>query len=315
MNRIISIAITFMILSTFVFAATDADEKAASEIPDKLFAAMQAKDAEAIKNLFVEGGHLVAIQKPRSGKGESVIRHFTVESFSQMFSGAGGAELIEKMPVKDVKIDGDLAVVSGRYTFHVGKNFSHCGINTFNLARVKGVWKIANAATTIEPTNCERDLKAIEIPEIEADPKDVSSIDGIIKAFYEAISGDVGKPRQWSRDRTLYAPDVRFISINSDKNGSRINHSTQQEFANRNDEFMVKSGFTEREINRVTRRFGNLAQIFSTYEWETADKKQTGRGINSIQLFYDGKRWWISALAWENEHEGNPIPKEFLSSK
>ncbi len=312
MNQTIFIAIFIISLSTFVFANKTADEKSAAEVPDKLFAAMKAKKPDVIKSLFIEGGHLVAIQKPRSGNGDSSIRNFTIDGFAKMFSQPGGPELIEKMPEKDVRIEGDMAVVAGRYTFYVGKKLSHCGMNTFNLARVNGTWKIANAATTIEPTSCEKDMKAIEIPEIEADPKDVSSIDGIVKALYETISGGVGKPRQWGRDRTLYTPDVRFTSISTNEKGSRISRVSHQQYVNNSDEFMVKSGFTEREINRVTRRFGNIAQVFSTYEWETADKERKGRGINSIELFFDGKRWWISALAWENEHKGNPIPKEFL---
>ena len=87
---------------------------------------------------------------------------YTVESFTQAIVGAGGTEFIEKMPNKDVKIAGDMAVVSGRYTFHVGKNFSHCGMNTFNLARTKMGWKIANAASTLE-FDCKRDLSEVEI--------------------------------------------------------------------------------------------------------------------------------------------------------
>ena len=154
----------------------------------------------------------------------------------------------------------------------------------------------------------------MEIPIIEADPKDVSTIDGIIKALYESISGDVGKPRQWSRNRTLYTHDIQFVTINSSKDKSNVRRVTHQQYVNNNNEFLMRSGFVEREINRVTRKFGNIAQVFSTYEWETADKKRKSRGINSIDLFFDGKRWWISALSWENEHKDNPIPKEFLLS-
>jgi uncharacterized protein (TIGR02246 family) len=296
------------------FANINSDVRSASEVPDKLFLAMQKKDAEGIKKLFVPGGQFIAIQKSQNGEGESTIRNFTVESFTLAITGATGARFVEKMPVKDVKITGDMAVVSGRYTFYIGKNLSHCGTNTFNLARTDAGWKIANGASTIE-FDCKRDLRAVEIPIIEADPKDVETIDGIIKALYESISGAVGKKREWGRDRTLYTPDIRFISISSTTDKSNVSRVTHQQYVNNNDEFLSKHGFTEREINRVTRRFGNIAQVFSSYEWETADKKQKGRGINSIQLFFDGKRWWISGLSWQNEHSGNSIPEEFLRSK
>ena len=172
--------------------------------------------------------------------------------------------------------------------------------------------RYANEESDTRVKKGDGDVKTMEVPKIEANPNDVSTIDGIIKALYGSISGDVGKEREWARDRTLYTPDIRFTTINSSKDRSNINRITHQQYVNSNNEFFVKSGFVEREINRVTRRFGNIAQVFSTYEWETADKKLKGRGVNSIGLFYDGKRWWISALSWENEHNDNPIPNEFL---
>ena len=271
---------------------------------------MKSKNEEAIKQLFVPEGQLIAIDKPKSGKGASTTRSFTAASFAKIVVGVG-EELIEQMPTKEVNISGDLAIVSGRYTFYIAGKLSHCGMNVFNLAHTKNGWKIANAASTIE-SQCRKDMHVVKIPEIEADSKDVSTIDSIVKALYATISGGAGKEREWGRDKTLYTPDIRFISISSGKNKSSINQMTHRQYLDGSNDFFVKAGFTEREINRVTRRFGNIAQVFSTYEWETADKKSKGRGINSIGLFFDGKRWWISALTWENEHEGNPIPKKFL---
>ncbi len=146
-------------LEHFAQSAKSEDVKAASEIPDRLFAAMKAKSFEDIKNTFTPEGQLVAIDKPRDGgggKGISKTRVFTAESFAKTIAEAKGADFIEKMPDKEVKISGDLAVVSGRYTFFVGDKFSHCGTNTFNLVRTETGWRIANAASTLE-FQCERD--------------------------------------------------------------------------------------------------------------------------------------------------------------
>jgi len=291
--------------------AQNADVKTASEVPDKLFAAMKAKSFADIRDVFTPEGQLVAIDKPRDGKGISKTRVFTAESFAIQISEAKSADFIEKMPNKDVKIAGDLAMVSGRYTFYVGDKFSHCGLNTFNLVRTETGWKIANAASTLE-FQCERDLKAVEIPVIEADPKDVSSIDGIMKAFYETISGGKGVARQWSRDKTLYIPDVRFVAMREDNGKIGANVMNHAQYVNGSNEFLVTEGFTEREINRTVRKFGNLAHVFSVYEYETEGKKSKGRGINSVELFFDGKRWWISAVTWDEERENNKITKEFL---
>lgn len=292
-------------------AAKTSDD--AGTIPDMLFAAMRAKSTDGIKNMFLPEGQLVAIDKPRDGKGISTTRIFTGPAFATMISGAQG-EFTEKMPEKDVRVTGDMAMVSGRYTFYVGDKFSHCGTNTFHLVRTDAGWKIANGASTLE-FQCDSDLKAVEIPVIAADPKDVSTIDGMIKAFYETISGPKGQPRQWNRDRTLYVKDVRFIQIN--RSGATVRPRIMQymDYVNGSNEYLVKDGFHEREINRVTHRYGNIAQVASTYVWEADDKKSTGRGINIIQLFFDGTRWWISGATWEEESKDNPIPKEFLPGK
>jgi len=288
------------------------DMKAASEIPDRLFAAMKAKSFEEIRATFTPEGQLVAIDKPRDGKGLSKTRVFTAESFAKAISEAKAADFIEKMPAKDVRISGDLAIVSGRYTFYVGDKFSHCGTNTFNLLRTETGWKIVNAASTLE-FQCERDLKAVEVQPIDANPADVATLDGIIRAFYETISGGKGVARQWSRDRTLYIPDVRFVSMSENSGQIRAGILNHQQYVNSTNESLVAEGFQEKEISRTVRRFGNIAHVFSTYEFSTESGKDRGRGVNSLELYWDGTRWWISAVSWDEERSNNPITKEFLS--
>ena len=154
----------------------------------------------------------------------------------------------------------------------------------------------------------------IDVPAIAPRPDDVGSLDGIMRAFYEVISGPAGQPRQWSRDRTLYIPDVRFVSINVGKDGkTRAATMTHQQFVDQSDASLVKGGFYETELRRVTRSFGQVTHVFSSYEMrQRVDGPVIGRGVNSLQLFNDGSRWWIASVAWDDEREGNPIPKELL---
>jgi hypothetical protein len=73
----------------------------------------------------------------------------------------------------------------------------------------------------------------------------------------------------------------------------------------------VDRGFFERETKRVTKRFGNIAHVFSAYEYRaTANGPVQGRGVNSIQLYWDGTRWWIASATWDDERPDNPIPPE-----
>lgn len=305
------ILIGILIAAATVANAQSSDSRDAAAVPDALFAAMRTRSFADIRAQFTPDGQLVAIDRPREGDGFPKMRVFTADGFAKTISESKSAEYIEKMPSKDVRVAGDLAVVTGRYSFFVGEKFSHCGTNTFNLVRTAAGWKIANAASTLE-FQCERDLRSVDVPEIAADPNDVGSIDAIVKAFYATISGPKGTPRQWSRDRTLYTRDVRFVALSERDGKPRANIQSHAEYVNGSNGFFVAEGFTEREINRVERRFGNLAHVFSTYEFAASDGKVKGRGVNSIELFWDGARWWISAVTWDEERPGNPIPKEFL---
>jgi hypothetical protein len=156
-------------------------------------------------------------------------------------------------------------------------------------------------------------------PAPEANPADVASIDAIIKAVYDVISGDAGQARDWNRMRSLFHRDARLIP--SGKNpqtgvtGARA--VTPDEYIKRNEPFFAKEGFYEREMARRTEIFGNIAHVFSTYEsFHKKDEKMPFmRGINSIQLLNDGKRWWIMTIYWQAETPETPLPKQYLKSK
>ena len=171
------------------------------------------------------------------------------------------------------------------------------------------------AAATLSaalPARAQDGPPRVEVPVVDALPADVATIDGIVAAFYDVISGPVGQPRDWGRDATLYVEPITFTVVGRDSAGKPVAHTiSKQQYVDESDAFLVQSGFTEREIHRETREFGNIAHVWSTYEWTTADGR-TGRGINGIDLFHDGTRWWITHATWEPEREGNPIPAEYL---
>jgi hypothetical protein len=133
-------------------ASRSAARREAINLANKLFEAMRVKNAEAIRALFMPEGQLVAIDKPRTGEGFSKTRVFTADAFSKMIAESKAPEFIERMLQPKVEIFGDMALVYGRYTFHVGDKFSHCGTNSFHLVRTADGWKIVNAASTLEFT-------------------------------------------------------------------------------------------------------------------------------------------------------------------
>jgi len=153
----------------------------------------------------------------------------------------------------------------------------------------------------------------------EADPADVSTIDGIMKAVYDVISGEAGKARDWDRFRTLFHENARLIPTGKNAQTGVVTARvlTPEEYIKRAEPFLVKEGFFEREIARRTEQYGHIVQIFSTYEskHKLDDKTPFARGINSFQLMNDGKRWWVVTIFWEGETPENQIPKEYLKTR
>ncbi|MBX3243122.1 MAG: hypothetical protein KF685_01485 [Acidobacteria bacterium] len=134
------------------------DKKAVLDIVNKLFDEMAAANAAGIIETGTPENQLVAIQKMRDGKSRiSVIGN---EAFSKFFTKPGGIE--EVMPDPKVEVDGDWAMVWGRYVFWAEGKLSHCGINQFNLVRTDAGWKIANGASTMDPGGCTEKEKALK---------------------------------------------------------------------------------------------------------------------------------------------------------
>jgi hypothetical protein len=150
----------------------------------------------------------------------------------------------------------------------------------------------------------------------QANPADVSSIDAILTALYDVISGPAGQPRNWDRFRSLFIPQGgRLIPTGQAADGT-VRHRviTPEEYAAQSGPGLEKNGFFEREIARTTETFGNVTHAFSSYESKRTaqDEKPFSRGINSIQLLNDGKRWYVVTIFWDSERPNNPIPAKYL---
>ncbi len=155
-----------------------------------------------------------------------------------------------------------------------------------------------------------------------ADPTDVASIDAIIAAAYDSISGPVGQKRDWNRLRSLFITGARLIPTAQNAGEINVNGKIAPQLLNidgfiaRTGDHVEKNGFFEREIARRTEQFDRVAHVWSTYESrrKADDPEPFMRGINSIQLFHDGSRWWIVSIYWQQESTECPIPEKYLES-
>ena len=150
----------------------------------------------------------------------------------------------------------------------------------------------------------------------QANPADVASIDAIITAAYESISGPAGQKRNWERERSLYYPGARLIPTGSpgEPHALAPNLLDVDGFIARVEPYFAEQGFYETEIARRTEQFGHIAHAWSTYEsrHHPDDPEPFMRGINSIQLLKSGDRYYIVEILWDNERLDAPIPAKYL---
>ena len=154
-----------------------------------------------------------------------------------------------------------------------------------------------------------------------ANPADVSSIDAIINAAYDVISGPAGQKRDFDRERSLFIPGARLIPTAAKPGETGENKNAPQildveGYIARVEPYFAENGFYEKEIARRTEQFGQIAHVWSTYEsrHKEDDPEPFMRGINSVQLFHDGTRWWIVTIYWQHESVDDPIPGKYLST-
>lgn len=192
----------------------------------------------------------------------------------------------------------------GRYRTRGFQDDQRCSLT---LAEAKRGWQVAAEHCT--------QLDRAGVPAARAE--DVGSMDAILAALYDVISGPAGQPRDWDRMRSLFAPGARLIPTGKRPDGSSVMLVwTVDQYITTAGSQLEKEGFFEREIGRHTDRYGNVVQVFSSYDSRHAkdDEKPFARGINSIQLHHDGARWWIVSVFWEGESPANPIPPEYLGA-
>jgi D-alanyl-D-alanine carboxypeptidase len=127
------------------------DEAAVMSVVNQLFASMQAKQADALRGLFIPEGRLISTY---TRQGQATVRLLSLDDFIKLATETK-EPFRERMFDAEVRVRGDMGSVWGRYDFHVGERLTNCGYNSIQLLRVKGEWKIINIASTIITQGCQ----------------------------------------------------------------------------------------------------------------------------------------------------------------
>lgn len=142
--------------------------------------------------------------------------------------------------------------------------------------------------------------------------KDVKSLDAIIAAYYDVISGSSNDPWQFERDKYIHAENAVITRL--DESGKAESHSLEAEYVPL--ALSPKSDFYEKELKRKVSQFGNLAQVWSAFEIRTDPNIASDiRGLNSIQLHFENGRWWIDSWTCEMESDKSAVVADFLTKE
>ena len=127
---------------------------------------------------------------------------------------------------------------------------------------------------------------------------DTASVDAIIDAYYEVISGPAGFVYDADRDANIHAQDALITKFLLD--GTVQQNDFEAEQASIVSPY--ESPFFEFEVDRKIEQFGNIAHVWSEFEMKTdAEGDAYGGGFNSISLLFMDGRWWISS--WSTQYK------------
>ncbi|MDT8070397.1 MAG: hypothetical protein ROO76_19705 [Terriglobia bacterium] len=135
---------------------------------------------------------------------------------------------------------------------------------------------------------------------MNASSSDFSTIDAIIHAMYDVLSGPAGQPRDWERLRAIYHPGAHLTPVVSiEGQPARARLLSPEDYIRRVEPIFAVENFWERESRRECETFGRVAHVLSYYDsFRDPNGTPFESGVNSVQLFNDGVRWWILSVVW-----------------
>jgi hypothetical protein len=145
---------------------------------------------------------------------------------------------------------------------------------------------------------------------------DTSSIESVIHAFYEVISGFASEKRNWEKMRSLFVPGASLVPSSVVCGTSLPSAIDIEAYIQRLAGFLSQYDFFETGLIHHIEVYGNIASVISTYEARHTpnEPEPFRRGVNFILLLSDGNRWWLTSMIWKDETKDNSIPEKYRGS-
>ena len=151
MNKIVLFLTILLGVNTYLYAQSTEDS--VKNTVNLLFEGMKNADPSILKKAFSDSAILQTIA--RNKEGNTIIRNGTVAAFAEAISKSTKGALDERIQFETIKIDGPLAIVWTPYKFYNNGVLIHCGVNSFQLVRINGEWKIQYLIDTRRRDGCE----------------------------------------------------------------------------------------------------------------------------------------------------------------
>ena len=136
-----------------------------------------------------------------------------------------------------------------------------------------------------------------------------SEFEAITRRLYAVVSAPPGE-RNWEGIRELYHPRATMVRTGLDDDGKPfVLAMTFDEYVDNVTELLRSTEFSEVEVHQEVTVFGNVARLYSVYEYTSRSPGATrqGRGVNFFNLVNDGRGWKIMNIVWDNERQGTSL--------
>jgi len=158
----------------------------------------------------------------------------------------------------------------------------------------------------------------INLSQAQIDTIALKTPEGVAAKMLEFISFEKDEVKDWDEYRNLFLPSAQKLSYRP-KDGSplrrQVNTMNIEEFVRYAGPSYPKTGFEEYVIGVDVQEFNGIASVFQSFYCKTLDGSYEARGINSYQLVFINRRWWIASTMFVNESEDNKLPDELLYEK
>jgi hypothetical protein len=152
-------------------------------------------------------------------------------------------------------------------------------------------------------------LFSLNIRAQDLDTNIVKTIEGTINETYKIITGERGEKRNWEAFRQLFTPDAQISVLIHDTLGNGIIKTyTLEEFVRIGMKYYENDGFIEYPLKTIINEYNGIANVFQSYYAKELELEE--QGVNSLQLIFDGDRWWITSILWTSNLNGVELPNE-----